>query len=240
MNHVVTNSDTAWICLRHPDQNMFYWAHPKCANTYYKSLLSTLSWKISTTHEISWGESKVFAHIRDPLIKHRTGIIQYFYHNQCQSILKDNFDNDDFWLMLSRAAWLDIHTLTAWEYLREKTNYIHWIPLDKPNHSHLEATLDFVGYTGDRRDLRQVNKQNVSTGFKRKCVDKLLKIEPDPLIIKYLEHDRIIYDKAVCDPGFEPAGYQSRLAGLLAQGMTQSQAEQMLDQEIANGSYLQW
>ena len=240
MSTLVHNRDTPWLCLRHPMQDIFYWVHSKCACSYYKNILSRLLWKRCTTKDISWGQSKVFSHIRDPIKKHRTGLIEYFYYHKCQHILRDNENNDDFWLMLSRAPWLDVHSMSIWEHLGEKSDLVNWIPIDKPDFSHLDSTLDYIGFTDDRSLMYKQPVINASTGFKKECVNRLLGISPDPLITKYLEQDQQIYDFVIRDPGFEPMKYQQKLSELLRQGVTREFAESILDQDVATGAYLDW
>jgi hypothetical protein len=240
MTTIISNKDTLWLCLRHPEKDIFYWVHSKCASSFYRKILTDLSWKACTTHDIVWGQSTVFSHIRDPLQKHRTGLIEYFYFHRCVEILTRNWDDENFWLMLARTAWLDIHSMSIWQHLEEKSELIHWIPTDVKWQNHIDSTLDFIEFTGDKSKILYSPEKNVSSGFKKECVSRLLEIDPDPLIIKYLEKDRVLYDKVSCKPGFEPQEYQQNLEKLLSQGHDRLQAEYILDQQVASGEYLRW
>jgi hypothetical protein len=160
-------------------------------------VLKTLGWNECTTQDINWGVSRVFSHIRDPLYKHRTGLIEYFYHHKCEDILYQNFSNHDFWVMLSKAAWLDVHSMSIHQHLDSKADFIHWIPIDGPGRDHLQETLEYIKFDGDTARIKSIPRVNVSRGVKKDCVEKMLSLCPDPLIIKYLEKDRVIYDKSI-------------------------------------------
>lgn len=240
MSHIVTNALTPWACLKHPDRDLFYWVHSKCACSFYKNLLRQLGWIDCTTLDIKWGTSKVFSHIRDPRKKHRTGIIEFFYHHGYTAVLKKNYDDDNFWQMLARVSYLDWHSLTVWEHLNHNIDHVHWIPIDIDRVNHVDSTLDFIDYTGDRNALKKLTKLNVSVGFKKKCVDRLSQIDLDPLLIKYFEKDQQLYDK-ICRPkDFEPDQYHQKLKNLMSIGIDQIAAEKILDQQVKDGSYLNW
>ena len=94
--NIVTNAETPWLCLKDPKSKLVYWVHSKCACSFYKKIFAKLNWTETTTTDIDWENDVVFSHIRDPLVKHRIGIIEWFYHHNSEKLLKDNFDNDQF------------------------------------------------------------------------------------------------------------------------------------------------
>ena len=59
-------------------------------------------------------------------------------------------------------------------------------------------------------------------------------------ILRYLNYDMNLYALITDRYGFEPKNYQTRIGELKSQGLSQAQAEEIADQEVANGEYLFW
>ena len=242
--NLVTNEKTPWTYLRDPNSRLTYWVHSKCACSFYKKIFALLGWEEVVTNDIDWDNDIVFSYIRDPLIKHRVGIIEWFYFNNCESILKDNADNDQFFLMLSQAAYLDFHSMSILEHLgKEASSKITWIPIDTEI-NHIQETINLVEQHRDisnsiKELMLNMSPYHVSTGFKKRCNEKILKIPPVPLIVKSIEYDRFLYD-SVTKKNFEPANYSQRIDYLKSQGLTQQQAEQQADHDVQTGDYLNW
>lgn len=241
---LITNKETPWLCYKDPNSNLIWWVHSKCACSFYKTIFERLQWIKTTSDKIDWDNNVVFGHIRDPLTKHRIGIVEWFYFTKNQQLLTENFNNAAFFRMLSEIAYLDFHSMSILEHLGpDNSARMHWIPIDTGN-NHVTETLEFVAsYTElDPEFLHwAANLQpiHVSTDFKKQCNQKLLEIEPTPLIIKSLEYDTWLYD-SVSKKNFEPKNYSNRITELKKQGLSQHQAEEQADQEVASGQYMQW
>ena len=241
---LVKNSTTPWLCFRDPRSKLVYFVHSKCACTFYKQLFQKLEWQKTTTNEIDWDTNIVFSYIKDPLKKHRGGIIQWFYHNNKIDILENNANNMDFFDMLSRIAYLDHHSLSIYEHLGENSKLVRWIPIDYPLIDHKQRTIELLEqYSTVDSDTKawfeDLTPKNVSLGFKKKCVDILMELPVDPLITKSIEYDRFLYD-SVTKKNFEPASYSRRIDYLKKQGMTQAQAEAHADTDVETGNYINW
>ena len=241
---LVKNSTTPWLCFRDPNSKLVYFVHSKCACTFYKQLFQKLGWQESTTNDIDWETAVVFSYIRDPLKKHRGGIIQWFYNNNKSDILKNNENSMDFFTMLSRIAYLDHHSLSIYEHLGENSRLVNWIPIDYPSIDHKQRTIELLEqYSTIDSDtktwLENLSPKNVSIGFKKKCVDILMTLPVHPLIIKSIEYDRFLYDR-VTKKNFEPASYPRQIDYLKSLGMTQEQAEAHADHDVETGNYINW
>lgn len=243
--NIISNHQTPWTVYRDPTSNLVYFVHSKCACSFYKKLYQTLGWNVETTAQVNWNKDYVFSYIRNPLIKHRMGIIEWFYFNNRLELLKDNFNNSDFFRMISEVAYLDFHSLSLYEHLGDKMFQVKWIPIDVPEINHRQQTVDLIKLKSSispniEEWFLNLPPIHVSTGFKRDCINQLLTYEPTPLIIKSIEQDQCLYDTVITAPGFEPMGYAVRIQQLLDTGMTQAQAEQIADQEVSDLTYLNW
>ena len=147
--------------------------------------------------------------------------------------------------MISNIAYLDVHSMSIKEHLGvEKASKIQWIPIDDPNTDHVSETVKLIElHSSISEDFKKLilslTPFHVSEGFKKECNAKLMAIPPTPLIIKSLEYDQILYDKAL-KKIFEPENYAHRIAELKNTGLSQHQAEQQADAEVESGEYLNW
>jgi hypothetical protein len=242
---LVTNADTPWLCFRDPASPLIYFLHSKCASSFYRQLFDKLNWIECTTHDIDWKRDVVFSYIRDPLVKHRTGIIEWFYMFDQIDLLKKNASDDSFFRLLSEAIYLDVHSMSIYEYLGDKSLNVHWIPIDIPARDHRKETIEFLEkYSTISENIKkwilQEPPNHTSTGFKRNCIDKLLKIPPTSLILKSIEYDRYLYDRVTQIPNFEPNNYSLRIQQLLSTGLSQLEAEKIVDREVLFGDYSKW
>jgi len=210
-------------------------------------LFSKLGWIECTTADVDWKNDIVFSHIRDPLEKHRIGIIEWFYANKMENILDKNKADINFFTMLSRIAYLDVHSLSIYDHLGDNSNLVNWIPIDCADINHKQKTIEFIENTlrvdSSIRDwFLSVPPVYKSTGVKKEYFNRLMRLSVDPLIIKSIEYDRYLYDQAISMPPHVRTGesYQLRVAQLLDQGLSQVSAEEIADQEVTNNEYLKW
>lgn len=107
----ITSQKVARECLRKPNSNLVYYRHSKCASSLYYSYLKKLGWIDTNTQKINWESDTVFSHIRDPLVKHRKGIVEYFFHNRNFTHLVNDIINTKLVEVVANIAYLD-------EYIR--------------------------------------------------------------------------------------------------------------------------
>ena len=156
---IVENKNTAWACMRDPQSHLVWWVHSKCACSFYKVIFNELGWVQSTTHDIDWQTAKVFSHIREPLVKHRMGIIEWFFFNHKQSLLTQNFNNSEFFQLLSEVVHIDVHSMSVREHLgQENSQKVHWIAIDT-GHNHVQETIDFIQNTKSRNLFQRLIKK---------------------------------------------------------------------------------
>jgi hypothetical protein len=243
--NIVKNADTPWSCYADPKSNLIYFIHSKCACSFYKWIFRTLGWQTCTVNDIDWDSSLVFSYIRDPLVKQRIGIIEWFYYNHCEHLLEQNFDDDKFFQLLAEIVYIDHHSMSIYEHLGDKSQKIKWIPIDQPDINHKQLTLDLIKQYStitEELELRVLDAaaMNVSTGFKKMCNEKILNLPVHPLIIKSLEYDQCLYDNIVKPSGFEPEYFQIRVKKLEATGLSNLDAQKVADAEVESGKYLKW
>lgn len=241
---IVENKHTPWACMHDPNSQLVWWIHSKCACSFYKVIFKKLGWVNSTTNDIDWNTNIVFSHIRNPLAKHRMGIIEWFYFNNKENLLKQNFNNPDFFQMLSEIVHLDVHSMSIKEHLgKENSTKIHWIPIDTKN-NHVQDTFDFIEQYSvvspqDRQLLLNLAPVHVSGSWKKQCNKKLLDIPPTSLIVKSIDFDQWLYDRTT-KKNFQPDTYSQRIDYLKSLGMSQQDAELHADQDVMTGEYLNW
>lgn len=241
---LVKNSTTPWACYKDPNSKLVYFVHSKCAGSFYKQLMNELNWQQITSVDVDWNSDIVFSHIRDPLKKHRIGIVEWFYFNNVSETLKNNATDMNFFQMLSHIAYLDHHSLSIYEHLGDNSRRVNWIPIDQPGVHHEKQTIEFIEQHSQinsniKNWFLSLPPKHVSDGFKKKCYNILMDLPADPLILKSLEYDRCLYD-SVTKKNYEPPTYPQRIDYLKSLGMTQIEAEDSADRDVETGEYLNW
>jgi hypothetical protein len=157
-----------------------------------------------TPSEIDWDNSYVFSHIRDPLIKHRKALVEFFYYQQFDDMLELALKNDSRWLnIVADITALDGHSRTIRSILGEKTPLkIDWIPIDI-DFDHKKYTLDMLEAKGEiidektKQELIDYGKINESTEEEKRLFDQLIEILPSPMVLDYIDYDRCLYTDIV-------------------------------------------
>ena len=242
---IVRNENTPWKCYKDPQSSLVYFVHSKCACTFYKRLFVKLNWQVCTVNDIDWDSNLIFSYIRNPLIKQRVGIIEWFYFNNCEYLLEQNYEDNNFFKLLSEIAYIDHHSLSIYEHLGNKSQLVHWIPMDQPNIDHKQKTVDLIkqySTIDEKTELWFLSQPpyHISSGFKKSCNDRLIKLPVHPMIIKSIEYDQSLYDSVTKPHGFEPENFQTQIKQLIESGLTQLDAEIIADAEVKSGEYLQW
>ena len=241
----IKNSNTPWTCYKDPASTLVYFVHSKCACSFYKKLFTKLNWQQCNTNDIDWDKNLVFSYIRNPLEKHRIGVLEWFYYNNKIDLLEQNAHNPDFLLMLSQAVYLDHHSMSIYEHIGDRARAVKWIPIDQPGVDHRYETIQLIEKESTIDDdtknwFLSLLPANVSTGLKKDCYNKLMQLPVSPQITKSIDYDKCLYDAVTTASDFEPDNYQDRIKELEKLGYKNAQAQQIADSEVADGKYLNW
>jgi hypothetical protein len=231
-------------CYRHPELNLVFYPHQKCASSTYRQLFVKQNWVVIDINDIDWNRDIVFAHIKDPLVRHRKGIVegicQYFPEVQ------------DFFLtsvgakFLTNITIVESHSYTIQKWLGP-TNAakVYWIPIDI-NLDHKQITFDFLKTKGApvSKEIQQwflhLVDANTSTLNERNLYNLLMAEKTPGEILRYIDFDRCLYSQVISSYGFEPNNYRKRVDQIKISGVTELEAQMIADQEVASGEYLNW
>jgi hypothetical protein len=220
-----------------------YFVHYKCATTLYTQLFDRLGWKKITTKDVNWVFDTVFGHIKNPLIKHRKGIVESFnMYPDMKQVVTSSPEG------IKLAAHItSIHPLSAtiWSMFEHNAGKVHWIPLDNGT-DHKTATFDFIEKFGDiyisnetKEWFKNLGTVNESTQEEQDFYNKLISIPTPSVVLRYIDYDQCLYD-SIARTNFEPRNYRQRIADLMELGLAESQAQERADQEVASGEYVKW
>lgn len=132
--------------------NITYVRNYKCASSFFfYNFVNTYGWQEINYNDIDWTNSKVFAHIIDPIDRRHKGIAHWInYHLDC--------DINDVRIakLIKNISFLDNHSASYWDTFGENCYKIDWIPIDIfDNKKVIEFTENFLRY----------NKQYTIKGF---------------------------------------------------------------------------
>jgi hypothetical protein len=159
---------------------------------------------VLTPSEIDWDNYYVFSHIREPLIKHRKALVEFFYGQQLEGMIELALTNDSRWLnIVASITAIDGHSRTIRSILGEQVPLkIDWIPIDI-DFDHKKYTLDLLETNGEiidknmKQELINDSKVNESTEEEKRLFDQLIKISPSLMILDYIDYDRCLYNNIV-------------------------------------------
>jgi hypothetical protein len=232
------------ICYRHPALDLVFYPHQKCASSTYRKLFEYQNWIIIDINDIDWTRDKVFAHIRDPLVRHRKGIVegicQYFPEVQ------------EFFLtpvgakFLTNITMVESHSYTIEKWLGHKNaSLVNWIPIDTKL-DHMQLTFDYLEKNSApvaddiKKQFLNMPKANVSTVVEIELYNMLMANSTPGEILRYIDFDRCLYAEVLNFYGFEPDNYRDRVEQLKNDGQSELDAQALADQEVASGEYLNW
>jgi hypothetical protein len=244
INKNLLNVKYPMICYKHPTLDLVFYPHQKCASSTYRMLFEEQQWSIIDINDINWGRDKVFAHIRDPLIRHRKGIVEGICNYYTE--FKDLFLTPLAAKFLVNVTIVESHSYTIEKWLgRDHAVLVNWIPIDT-NLDHVAETFKFLEASGApvqeqvKQWFLEIPKQNVSTP-EELAMYNMIMAEPTPgEILRYLDFDRCLYGEVAGSYGFEPPNYRRRVDQLKSTGLSELQAQQVADDEVATGKYLEW
>ena len=235
------------ICYRHPTLDLVFYPHQKCASSTYRKLFEFQNWLVIDVNDIDWTRDKVFAHIRDPLVRHRKGVVE-----DIVDVAKISPQVMEFFLTPAGAKFLTVITIVEYHchtiekrFGHTNASLINWIPIDT-NLDHVEITFEFLKKNGApvadnvKQQFLLTPNANTSTVTELKLYNMLM-AEPTPgEILRYIDFDRCLYAEVLNFYGFEPHNYRDRVEQLKNGGLTESEAQATADQEVVSGEYLKW
>jgi hypothetical protein len=209
-------------------------------------LFEKLEWSRIDISEIDWTKDQVFAHLRDPLVRHRKGIVEgicnYFPQEIRALFLRDSTAVQ----FLSHVTIVESHSYTIEKWLgRKNSTLVHWIPIDT-SIDHVTKTLDLIESLGAPVDQKiktwftNLPMQNKSTPEELLLYESLIKYDTPGEILRYIDFDRCLYELTTTYYGFEPNNYRERVDQLRSQNLTEMQAQEQADREVESGEYLSW
>ena len=195
--------DSTWIYYRSLTSKLMYFVNYKCASTLYRSWFAKIGWEMTQLPpaDIDWENYYVFSYIRDPLIKHRKSIVEFFANQHLLSPLESAIKNDNRWVyIISNIIALDGHSRTIRSILGEKYPLnIDWIPIDG-TFDHKKYTLNLLEAHGEKisnkhkQKLYDAGRVNESTTAEDKIFKQLMTTIPTSQILNYIDFDQCIYD----------------------------------------------
>ena len=180
-----------WTCLRNPENTHVYFQHSKCACTTYGSYFRERGWQRSGTNQIDWGNDIVFGHIRDPLIKQRKGIVEFFFYFPQFTHLVPTMLDSTFIDLLATIPYLDHHSMSLHDMLGDNAKLVKWIPIDT-SLDHKKYTLDLLGI--DDPKFLAAPALNRSTDAELQLYNQLTKVETPGQILRYIDYDSVLYE----------------------------------------------
>jgi hypothetical protein len=231
-------------CYKHPSLNLVFYPHQKCASTTYRLLFEKLEWIHICITDIDWQQHKVFAHIKDPLVRHRKGIVEGICHYFPE--VEDLFMTPVGSKFLTNITIVESHSYTIEKWLGEDNAVlVHWIPIDT-NLDHVKETFNFLEKNGCPVDnsikkwFENLPKQNESTPNEIKLYNLLMSFETPGEILRYIDFDRCLYGLVLDHYHFEPKNYRARVEQIKLAGFSELEAQHQADSEVSTGQYLNW
>ena len=93
---------------------------------FYNSLTTSFRWWPIDWSQIQWHETHVFSHIQDPIERRHKGVLEYVIINDCQDLLRDNKNFQNF---IRYVPYLDEHTVSLLDMYGSFCHSIDWVPL---------------------------------------------------------------------------------------------------------------
>jgi hypothetical protein len=244
--HLLNHKDVTLplVCYRHPELNLVFYPLQKSASSTYVRLFAKLNWNVIDNNDIDWSKDTVFAHIKDPLVRHRKGIVE--------GICEYFPEVADFFLtpvgakFLTNITTVETHSYTIYKWIGpENAVKVYWIPLDI-GLDHKQLTFDFLERQGasvpmeNRQWFLQLSDQNKSNNNELKLFNMLMAEKTPGEILRYIDFDRCLYSQVINFYKPEPDNYGVRITQLLNSGCSQEQAEFIADSEVESNAHLNW
>lgn len=235
--NTIKDSETGWECYTTTGcVKLFYFVHRKCASSTYIDFFKKLNWESANTTMIDWENDIVFSHIKDPLVKHRKGIVEACAKTGTIDVI---LKNTVLIPLISHSTSFDNHSFSIERMLGKHATQVHWIPLDT-DVDHKRATMDFINQHGIEIPnsvetwFLTSNPANLSNDQEKKLYNLLMSCPTPPDILRYIDFDVCLYDQIITPPPHVVAEtyYKTRIEELLNSGLSQQQAEEIVDKEV--------
>jgi hypothetical protein len=228
-----------WLCYRSTkNARLVYFSCNKCASTFYDAFFEKLNWSKITTQDVKWSEDYVFSYIRNPLTRHRKGIVEglFSFFPEMKPVFVGHPERLKF---LANLTSIEAHSYSIHRMLGNNARHIDWIPIDT-DLDHRQYTLSVLAEHNENIDQETANwlinadKNNTSTVEEIEFYNQLCSIKTPPEILRYLDFDICLYNKATTPPPHIVAAkyYAERIQELLNQGLSQCEAEKIVDVEV--------
>lgn len=231
-------------CYKHPNLDLIFYPNHKCASSTYRLLFQKQQWTLIDTSDIKWHKDTVFAHIRDPLVRHRKGIVEGICNYFTEA--EDLFLNPVGAKFLTNITIVEPHSYTIEKWFGiDNAVSIHWIPIDT-DIDHVQETFDFLKKQGApvaediKRWFLSLPRANESNSKELKLYNMLMAEKTPAEILRYIDFDRCLYGQVVGSYGFEPKNYRQRVEALKQTGLSELDAQKIADTEVASGEYVNW
>ena len=231
-------------CCRHPELNLVFYPLPKCASSTYRQLFAKQKWNVIDINDIEWNKDTVFAHIKDPLVRHRKGIVEGIFTYFPE--VKNFFLTPIGAKFLTNITIVEAHSYTIHKWVGpENAAKVHWIPLDI-GMDHKQITFDFLKKQGapvsikNQQQFLQFSNQNESTVDELNLYNMLIAEETPGEILRYIDFDRCLYSQVITFYKPEPDNYGARITQLINLGLPQEEAEIVADKEVESNLHLHW
>ena len=186
----------------------------------------------------------MFAHIQDPLVCHRKGIVEGICNYFVEA--EELFLNPVGAKFLTNITIVESHSYTIEKWFGAKNAVlVNWIPIDI-GIDHVQETFEFLKNQGApiQEDVKQwflnLPRANKSNPKELKLYDMLMAEETPGEILRYIDFDRCLYSQVVDSYGFEPKNYRQRVEELKQTGLSELDAQMLADEEVVSGEYLNW
>jgi hypothetical protein len=196
----IIDQNISWPAARCPNTNLVYFYHNKCASSLYKSLFEKLKWEKTDTQQIDWEHDRVFSFIRDPLIKHRKGIVEFFIKDPYYPLIEEILKNPLWIQVLSQVLYIDHHSMSLYSQLGENATLIDFIPIDI-DYDHKQHTINLIKeYAPISADIESwffgLPKIHESTKKGIEFFERLMQEPTHPQVLRYIDYDTVLYEIA--------------------------------------------
>ena len=236
---------TPWLCYRAPaTTDLIYFSCNKCASTLYDQLFEKLEWNKITTADIDWNNDFVFSYIRNPVVRHRKGIVEgiFSFYPYMKQVFNNNLQHLEF---LANITSIEPHSYSIHRMLGDNALKMHWLPIDtevdhKQETFNLLKTRQQIVSKEVKNWFMSLEKANESSLEELNFYNQLSNIQIPPEILRYLDFDICLYDKIITPAPhiIAPQYYSDRIHALQAQGISQQHAEEIVDEEVYKNKHI--
>ena len=157
-------------------KNLVYIPLPKHASRSYICLFKdVLKWEPTESYFINWGEDCVFAHLKDPMSRHASGIAEFLVRRNLTHLI----DSPDFINIFGSIMFFDQHSYPITHMIPLELCYkIEWLLLDNCHSDGKEITKAFLRHHGININTADIPFINETQGEKQKIKEADVESSP--------------------------------------------------------------